>query len=424
MYLLFLLTHSITDVGEKLMKFYRQMITCLTGIGYLIVILFAVQTFHEAIPEKIYVKAGEAVEYNFDVPVTVVLKDDATEVFENSTGSSLAEHPAYTVTCKLFGVFPVKDVEVMLVEGDSVFASGMQVGIYTKMDGVLVIGIGEVPITGGSEAKPAENLVKKGDYIVSLNGIEIDEKEELASLIDEYGAEQENLGIMRNGEYIEVLTEPVKSAEDTYMLGIWVRDDLAGIGTLTYYTKDGNFGALGHPVSDGDTGEVIDMEEGDLYETTIIGIQKGESGSPGELSGIINYSKGHRIGTIEENTGIGIYGVLDGNLDTMPVVNSYEAAYKQEIQLGKATILSGFTGTVESYEIEIKSLDYSGREANKGILFEVTDPELLELTGGIVQGMSGSPILQNGKIIGAVTHVLVSDPTSGYGIFIENMLEQ
>lgn len=406
------------------MKFYRQMITCLTGIGYLIVILFAVQTFHEAIPEKIYVKAGEAVEYNFDVPVTVVLKDDATEVFENSTGSSLAEHPAYTVTCKLFGVFPVKDVEVMLVEGDSVFASGMQVGIYTKMDGVLVIGIGEVPITGGSEAKPAENLVKKGDYIVSLNGIEIDEKEELASLIDEYGAEQENLGIMRNGEYIEVLTEPVKSAEDTYMLGIWVRDDLAGIGTLTYYTKDGNFGALGHPVSDGDTGEVIDMEEGDLYETTIIGIQKGESGSPGELSGIINYSKGHRIGTIEENTGIGIYGVLDGNLDTMPVVNSYEAAYKQEIQLGKATILSGFTGTVESYEIEIKSLDYSGREANKGILFEVTDPELLELTGGIVQGMSGSPILQNGKIIGAVTHVLVSDPTSGYGIFIENMLEQ
>lgn len=405
------------------MKFYRQMITCLTGIGYLIVILFAVQTFHEAIPEKIYVKAGEAVEYNFDVPVTVVLKDDATEVFENSTGSSLAEHPAYTVTCKLFGVFPVKDVEVMLVEGDSVFASGMQVGIYTKMDGVLVIGIGEVPITGGSEAKPAENLVKKGDYIVSLNGIEIDEKEELASLIDEYGAEQENLGIMRNGEYIEVLTEPVKSAEDTYMLGIWVRDDLAGIGTLTYYTKDGNFGALGHPVSDGDTGEVIDMEEGDLYETTIIGIQKGESGSPGELSGIINYSKGHRIGTIEENTGIGIYGVLDGNLDTMPVVNSYEAAYKQEIQLGKATILSGFTGTVESYEIEIKSLDYSGREANKGILFEVTDPELLELTGGIVQGMSGSPILQNGKIIGAVTHVLVSDPTSGYGIFIENMLE-
>ncbi len=228
---------------------------------------------------------------------------------------------------------------------------------------------------------------------------------------------------MRNGEYIEILAEPVKSSEDKYMLGIWVRDDLAGIGTLTYYTKDGEFGALGHPVSDGDTGEIVKMEKGELYETNIIGIKKGETGSPGELSGIIDYGKGHKLGTIHDNTGIGIYGVLDGNLDSMPVANSYEVAYKQEIQLGEATILSGFTGEVESYEIKIESLDYSGREENKGILFEVTDPELLELTGGIVQGMSGSPIIQNGKIIGAVTHVLVSDPTSGYGIFIESMLE-
>ena len=406
------------------MRFFRQMLVFVTGAGYFMVLLFAAWTFDAAIPDRMYVQEGNAVSYDFGVPVTVVFKEDASFVSQDTTASVIAEKPSYIVTCKLFGIFPVKDVEVMLVEGDEVFAGGMQIGIYTKMEGVLVIGIGVVPLESGNSISPAESLVKPGDYIISINGEKVQEKEQLAELIDAYGTKKETLGILRNDEYIEVAATPVKSStEDKYMLGIWVRDDLAGIGTLTYYDQNGAFGALGHPISDGDTGEIVKMQEGRIYATNIIGIRKGESGNPGELSGVIDYSKEYRLGTIEKNTGIGIYGVLDGNLDALPLGISYEIAYKQDIHPGKASIISGLTGEMESYEIEIKSLDYSGREENKGILFQVTDEELLKLTGGIVQGMSGSPIIQDGKIVGAVTHVFVSDSSMGYGIFIENMLE-
>ena len=406
------------------MRFFRQMLVFVTGAGYFMVLLFAAWTFDAAIPDRMYVQEGNAVSYDFGVPVTGVFKEDASFVSQDTTASVIAEKPSYIVTCKLFGIFPVKDVEVMLVEGDEVFAGGMQIGIYTKMEGVLVIGIGDVPLESGNSISPAESLVKPGDYIISINGEKVQEKEQLAELIDAYGTKKETLGILRNDEYIEVAATPVKSStEDKYMLGIWVRDDLAGIGTLTYYDQNGAFGALGHPISDGDTGEIVKMQEGRIYATNIIGIRKGESGNPGELSGVIDYSKEYRLGTIEKNTGIGIYGVLDGNLDALPLGISYEIAYKQDIHPGKASIISGLTGEMESYEIEIKSLDYSGREENKGILFQVTDEELLKLTGGIVQGMSGSPIIQDGKIVGAVTHVFVSDSSMGYGIFIENMLE-
>ena len=202
-----------------------------------------------------------------------------------------------------------------------------------------------------------------------------------------------------------------------------MRDDLAGIGTLTYYKEDGTYGALGHAVSDGDVGERIQMSEGYVYNAQIIGVKKGQKGNPGELSGMIRYQSADCLGTIEENTDIGIYGKLDGNIAALPRGDYYNICYKQDIKQGPATIICGFTGEKKEYAIEIESLDYSGREANKGILFRVTDEQLLDMTGGIVQGMSGSPILQDGKIIGAVTLVFVSDSSMGYGIFIENMVE-
>ena len=165
------------------------------------------------------------------------------------------------------------------------------------------------------------------------------------------------------------------------------------------------------------------MESGDLYEANIVGITKGESGTPGEISGVINYQKRKCFGSISENCGCGIYGTLDGNLDDFTRGEAYPIAYKQDIRIGEAYILSDISGEIERYNVEIVSLDYSGTYENKGILLRVTDEALIELTGGIVQGMSGSPIIQNGKLVGAVTHVLVNDPTRGYGIFIENMLE-
>lgn len=409
------------------MKKYQQMIQQIYCILFFLVIVFAAKTFWDALPEKIYVNMGQAVSYDFGVPVSVVLKEDSTQVFDNLAGAFAGgkeERPSYTVTCRLFGIFPVKDVEVVLVEPEMVYASGMPIGIYARTDGVLIIGTGEVESGRGETLKPAENLVKSGDYIISINGESVDEKEDLIEKINEYGSQKEILGIIRNEEYIEVAMNPVKNENGNYMLGIWVRDDLAGVGTLTYYTDDGTYGALGHAISDGDTGTMMNMSEGYVYHTNIIGIRRGTDGSPGELSGVIEYSRANRLGSITKNTALGIHGILDGNLSLLEPANSYEIVFKQDIQKGEAYILSSISGKSKRYKIMIENLDYSGAEKNKGILFRVTDPELLSLTGGIVQGMSGSPILQNNRIVGAVTHVFVSDASMGYGIFIEKMVEQ
>lgn len=407
------------------MRKYDQFVWQMTWVGFFLVVAFAIRTFYQAIPEQIYITAGETVSYDFDVPVSIVLKEESAEVFESLTDPIMrSTRPAYTVTCKLFGLFPVKDVEVMLVDRQQVYASGMPIGIYVKTEGILVLGTAKVSDGNGRERQPAQNLVKSGDYIVSLNGEPVYEKEDLIEKIDAYGENREILGLRRNDEYIEVSLMPVETSQGRHLLGIWVRDDLAGVGTLTYYQEDGNFGALGHAVSDGDTGTRMDLSEGWIYEADIIGIKKGENGTPGELSGMIDYSPDYCLGSITENTPLGIRGILQQDSAMRVGGKVYGVCYKQDIRIGTAYILSEVSGELRSYEIEIESLDFSGHEENKGILFRVTDPDLLGLTGGIVQGMSGSPIIQDERIIGAVTHVFVSDASMGYGIFIEKMLNE
>lgn len=403
-------------------KFYA-VIQQMTWIGYFLVAVFAVKTFYQAIPDEMYIEQGSEVSYDFHVPVSVALAKESEETSYNLTEQQVfSRKPSYTVTCKLFGIFPVKDVEVTLVDKQEVHASGEPIGIYMRTQGVLVLGTANVCDEGGNECRPAQNLVKGGDYIVSVNGESVYEKEELMEKIDAYGSDREIIGIERNGEYVEVSMTPVKSQEGRHLLGIWVRDDIAGVGTLTYYKEDGSFGALGHAVSDGDTGTQMSLSEGYIYQADIVGIKKGGSGSPGELSGIIDYGREHCLGRITENTSLGIRGKLETGANAMEEGASYPVCYKQDIRLGTAYIVSSVSGESRQYEIQIQSLDYSGNEENKGIMFKVTDPELLSLTGGIVQGMSGSPIIQDGKIIGAVTHVFVSDASMGYGIFIEKML--
>ncbi len=399
---------------------YKSFFLRTAYIGYCIVFLFALRTFEQSIPDKMYVKAGEEISYHFQVPVTVVMQDESVQAIQNKNKAA----QSYFITCKLFGIFPVKDVEVMLVEGEAVYAGGNPIGIYVETEGVLVIGTGEVELADGTKSSPAENIIKSGDYIVSVDGERITEKEQLQQLVNADGGKKEVIGLKRDGTYIEVGVNPVRNGDGKYLLGIWVRDDLAGIGTLTYYDENGNYGALGHAVSDGDVGQKLEVEKGWIYTASIIGVKRGEKGNPGELSGMIDYQQKNCLGTIEKNTEIGIYGALDGNVSAMPMGSYYNICYKQDIHRGTAYIISGLTGEQKQYEIEIETLDYSGKEKNKGILFSVKDEELLNLTGGIVQGMSGSPIIQDGKIIGAVTHVFVNDPTKGYGIFIETMLDQ
>ena len=236
-------------------KFYF-LIQQITWVVFLFLTLFAVKTFERALPDEIYVPFGEKADYQFGVPVSVTLKDDSEEVFYRLNGQedAVAETPFYTVTCKLFGIFPVKDVKVMMVDRQEVTAGGEAIGIYVKTDGILVLGTAKIADAWGNECSPAQNLVQSGDYIVSVNGETVCGKEELMDKIDSYGSGREIIGVMRKGEYVEVSMNPVKGETGKYRLGIWVRDDLAGVGTLTYYRQDGSFGALGHAVSDGDTG--------------------------------------------------------------------------------------------------------------------------------------------------------------------------
>lgn len=404
---------------------YGAMIVVITGI--VCVGILATITFEQAIPDQMYIAIGEEISYDFSVPVSVVLKEQEAEVFENiseTVAGIQREQPiTYTVVCKLFGILPVKEVEVTLTEPESLYTGGTPIGIYIRTDGILIIGTGTITDQVGNEKNPADYLVKAGDYIETVNGEKVTTKEELTTKINEYGEEKEILGIRRGEERIEVTVEPVLTRSGEYKLGIWVRDDLAGVGTLTYYQSDGEYGALGHGVSDADTGVQMEITEGSIFEAQIIGIQKGLDGRPGEISGVIHYGDSAYIGNVEWNRSVGIHGKLDGNLKLLGEASCCEVAYKQEIECGKAYIISGISGENKTYEIEIEEVNFDENTENKGILFQVKDEELLELTGGIVQGMSGSPIIQNGKIVGAVTHVFINDPTKGYGIFIENMLQ-
>lgn len=322
--------------------------------------------------------------------------------------------------------FEINDeVEASISEGQTVYPSGKIVGIYTECDGVFVIDTSEIESEDGEFINPAAGKIKTGDYILAINGESLDTKEDLVNAVSDSEGSTLELTVCRNDETFTTDITPILAKNGKYMLGLWVKDDLAGVGTITYYTTDGDFAALGHGMGDGETNDLLEVKGGDIYVSNIIGIQKGEKGTPGEVKGVIYYGRANHLGELSGNSGEGIYGTLD-NEDFNRYVQeaeAYEAAPKQEIEAGPAQILSDVSGQLKAYDIEITYVDYLALNSNKGLHIEVTDPELLELTGGIVQGMSGSPIIQDGKLVGAVTHVLVNDPTRGYGIFIENMLD-
>ena len=300
---------------------------------------------------------------------------------------------------------------------------GMPIGIYMETDGVMVLGTDEIKSSDGSSTSPAKHLVKDGDYIVGIDEEEVENKQELIEVMQNMSKKTVILHLRRKMEYIDVKIHPAKDEEGKYKLGIWVRDNMQGLGTITFLNANSEFGALGHGIHDVDTSELLEISEGTLYETSIQNIKKGQNGSPGGMEGIIVYNHYNVLGSITSNTETGIYGKIDRVDKVFKKQEAYPAGSKEEIKTGKAYIRCAVSGEVKDYEIQITKIDLHPGEVNKGIEIRVTDEELLRITGGIVQGMSGSPILQNGKIVGAVTHVFVQDSTKGYGIFIENMLE-
>ncbi len=330
---------------------------------------------------------------------------------------------SYTLHCRLLGMIPFKEVKVKNTPAKEVYVSGNAVGIYMQTEGVLIVDTGEIRSENGKTENPARDIVKPGDYIVAFDQDTVSCKQDLLNELEELDENSVTLKVRRDGKTIPLSVTPVKDEEGAYKLGIWVRDDTQGIGTLTYVDENGRYGALGHGISDVDTGELLDISEGNLYNAQILGIRKGENGNPGELSGLIRYENKNILGTVTENSENGIFGTVQSAQPEALTLKKVSVGYKQDLKTGAASILCSTDGEVKEYAAEITKIDMNHEDSNKSFVLKITDSELLEKTGGIVQGMSGSPVLQDGKLFGAVTHVFVQDSTGGYGIFIENMME-
>lgn len=380
---------------------------------------FTYRFIDHSIPDEINVFSYEDIKLKSDFPVSY-------KVYNNSLAASVDQKSdritPYKLKTKIFGFIPSKEVSVNVIKETKVYPCGFQVGIYLHTQGVMIINSGDVTDQNGVVSNPAKNIVKPDDYIVSLNGIDVNTKSQLIFLINKYGQDNIILGLRRNGKLVNVKVKPVCCGNDEYKLGIWVRDDSQGIGTMTYITETGKFGLLGHGISDVDTGELLNSKNGVLYKADIWGIKKGESGTPGGLLGSIEYEKGNEFGQITDNTEHGIFGKANENLKNECTEELMDIGLKQDVKEGKAYIRCVINNVMDDYEIEIEKVDHANNQKTKGMVLKITDKRLLSYTNGIVQGMSGSPIIQNDKIIGAVTHVFVKDSTKGYGIFIENML--
>lgn len=304
----------------------------------------------------------------------------------------------------------------------TVIPMGRAVGIKLFSDGVLVVGLSEIPTEAGKAAPAKDCGLKEGDIITHINNEEVDTIEQVQTLLQDLEGDQMSIRCMRGEKQLQMTAQAAKCSSDgTYKLGAWIRDSMAGIGTMTYYDpQSGTFGALGHGINDVDTALLMPLQSGGIMEASVTDVKKGVKGAPGELHG--SFQAGPDAGTLWANTDGGVFGTLSDQT-LAEGLTPVEVAKPSEIQIGPATILSSIAGeNVEEYTVEITKVYLADDGDTRDLMLTVTDPRLLESTGGIVQGMSGSPILQNGKIIGAVTHVLVNDPTTGYGIFLENML--
>ena len=398
-------------------KKYRLFIICCLTLDLLVMLLLGYQYLKRKIPDEIQISRDRGENAR---DVTEALSAPLVKFEEAVT---VSRDGGYILPCKLLGYIPFKEIKVTPVDKQEIYVSGSTVGIYMETEGVLVIDTGEIQDQNGETKEPAKNIIKQGDYIVSFNGQKISTKKELINDIANLDGDTVTLEVSREGESVPVSVTPVKDTKGDYKLGIWVKDNAQGLGTITFLNADSRFGALGHGIHDVDTNTLLEIDNGTVYETSIKDIKKGENGTPGGMEGIIVYNNYNVLGTITENTDCGIFGTIDRIDSLFTDLKPMETASKEEIEVGPAVIRCAVEGEVKDYEIRITKIDKGTQEINKGIVIEVTDEKLLEITGGIVQGMSGSPIIQNGKLVGAVTHVFVQDATKGYGVFIENMLK-
>lgn len=395
--------------GDKLKKIIK---TFSIVMSFFVCIIFSLIIYGcEVLPDSIKINDYNAV-------FSGIYSTDGISAVTPASANNKSNSETSASSVKLFGSFPVKDINIEEADRKYVAPGGELVGIRLKTDGVLIVGTESFETTNG-EVCPAEKAgLQAGDTLISIDGKKITLNSQLSEIFAGSEGKTLNMKIVRDGKETEIKITPEKDSQTgVFKGGLWIRDSTGGIGTLTYTDiSTGELAALGHGIYDVDTGALLPTLNGIFVSASLSGITKGTNGSAGELRGSLG---SEYLGEIYTNCENGIYGNAAAikNLE-----NAIPVAFPYEIKTGPAQIISTVQGNEKCYyDIEIDKINSSNE--NKNMIIRVTDKNLLELTGGIVQGMSGSPVIQDGRIVGAVTHVLVNDPTRGYGIFIENMLE-
>lgn len=364
---------------------------------------------------------------NSDENIVNAIYSEGTNNLTNSLILNGVDKGNTNLEVKLLGLIPVKKYSVDVIDRPLVTPGGNAIGVRMNTKGVLVVAVTEVIDIEGNRSSPAREAgLKVGDSIIEIDGEKIVSSEQVVKILNEAKDNEIEILVLRNKSEFVTNSKAIQCLQDNaYRLGIWVRDKTSGIGTMTYYDEETNsFGALGHGITDIDTGNLLTVEKGLIMNAKISEVEQGKKGTPGEIRGVF-YKTDDILGEIEVNTNFGIYGkLIDGELE-LKNKEKIPIAFKEEVELGKAYIMSTLEDNiVEMFEIEIQKLEAQSSPSQKSMIIKVTDEKLLEKTGGIVQGMSGSPIIQNNRLIGAVTHVFVNDPTKGYGLYIEWMLER
>ena len=366
------------------------------------------------LPDRVYLEPGQALA----LPRFGWVEPMGLHGSQNAASTQVVG--SYQTTLSLGGWLPIKNIRTVVTERPQVTVCGTPFGVKMFSEGALIVGFSDIDNPGGSTANPAKTAgLRLGDRVIRIGQTETESNDAVREALEAVEGRAAEVIYVRNGEQRSTILTPVwDAAASQWRAGMWVRDSSAGVGTLTFVdTEKGIFAGLGHPISDGDTGESIALRSGEIVSCRITGCSMGTAGSPGELKG--KFLSSHAIGSIRINGENGVYGTTRSAFvgQKMPV------AFAQEVQTGDAEILSTVFGeTPRAYRVRIEKI--SDADSRRNMVIRVVDQALLKQTGGIVQGMSGSPILQNGRLVGAVTHVLVNDPTRGYGIFAQTMLEQ
>lgn len=417
------------------------------SIGLFLIILILTISFNDSFqyivnfPRELYILQGEERVFDFRLPFQINaitkenniievngLKQDKYQLnLSKPIEISPKEIGELDLQIKAFGFLPIRSMKVKVLPDVKLYPGGQSIGVKLKTKGVIVVGLSEIIGEDGISYTPGLDAnVNVGDILYKINGKRVNTAEEVSIIINSITNDLVELELKRKDKWEKVKINPIKDKEDgKYKIGLWVRDNTAGIGTLTFFHQESKkYGALGHAITDVTTGIIMPVNNGEIVSAKVGSVLQGQKGKPGEIRGIF-YNEDKIIGNIEKNTSYGLYGKTYGKILNEKINKPLSIGLQQHIKLGPAKILATVEeDSIEEFDIEIEKIVNQPKKSGKSMIIRVTDPRLLEKTGGIVQGMSGSPIIQNNKIIGSVTHVFVNDPTKGYGIFIEWMLEE